>query len=61
MSTGCCWMRSECASERQSGALGIDEYMKILSELRLNPKAKLNPDQAVRVFNRIEETLNARP
>jgi hypothetical protein len=29
--------------------------------LRLNPKAKLNPDQAVRVFNRIEETLNARP
>ena len=42
-------------------SLGIDEYMKILSELRLNPKAKLSPDQAVRVFNRIEETLNARP
>ena len=40
--------------------LGNAEYMKILSELRLNPKAKLNPDQAVRVFNRMEETLNAR-
>ncbi len=41
--------------------LGNAEYVKILSELRLNPKAKLNPDQAVRVFNRMEETLNARP
>jgi hypothetical protein len=40
--------------------LGKAEYVKILSELRLNPKAKLNPDQAVRVFNRMEETLNAR-
>ena len=40
--------------------LGNAEYVKILSELRLNPKAKLNPDQAVRVFNRMEETLNAR-
>ena len=40
--------------------LGNAEYLKILSELRLNPKAKLNPDQAVRVFNRMEETLNAR-
>ena len=33
---------------------------KILRELRLHPKAKLNPDQAVRVFNHMEETLNAR-
>ena len=40
--------------------LGNAEYVKILSELRLNPKAKLNPEQAVRVFNRMEETLNAR-
>src|SRR5271156_5998826 len=38
--------------------LGNTEYVKILGELRLNPKAKLNLDQAVRVFNRMEETLN---
>src|SRR6266481_5745111 len=41
--------------------LGNAEYVKILSELRLNTKAKLNPDQSVRVFNRMEETLNGRP
>jgi len=41
-------------------ALGGPEYAKILRELRLHPKAKLNPDQAVRVFNQMEETLNAR-
>jgi len=41
-------------------ALGGPEYTKILRELRLHPKAKLNPDQAVRVFNHMEETLNAR-
>lgn len=41
-------------------ALGSSEYTKILWELRLHPKAKLNPDQAVRVFNHMEETLNAR-
>ena len=41
-------------------ALGAGEYAAILRELRLNPKAKLNPDQAVRVFNHMEETLNAR-
>jgi hypothetical protein len=41
-------------------ALGGPEYAKILRELRLHPKAKLNPDQAVRVFNHMEETLNAR-
>lgn len=40
--------------------IGNVEYTKILRELRFNPKARLNPDQAVRVFNRMEETLNAR-
>jgi len=41
-------------------ALSSGEYANILRELRLNPKAKLNPDQAVRVFNNMEATLNAR-
>ena len=41
-------------------ALSSGEYTNILRELRLNPKAKLNPDLAVRVFNRMEETLNVR-
>jgi hypothetical protein len=41
-------------------ALSSGEYTQILRELRLNPKAKLNPDLAVRVFNRMEETINAR-
>jgi hypothetical protein len=41
-------------------ALSSGEYTQILRELRLNPKAKLNPDLAVRVFNRMEETLNVR-
>jgi hypothetical protein len=41
-------------------ALGSSEYANILGELRLHPKARLNPDQAVRVFNRMEETLNVR-
>jgi hypothetical protein len=41
-------------------ALGSSDYTKVLRELRLHPKAKLNPDQAVRVFNHMEETLNAR-
>ena len=41
-------------------ALGSSEYTKILRELRLHPKARLNPDQAVRIFNRMEETLNVR-
>jgi hypothetical protein len=40
-------------------ALGGGEYANILRELRF-PKAKLNPEQAVRVFNRMEEILNAR-
>ena len=39
--------------------LGNAGYTKILRELRLNPKARLNPEQAVRIFNRMEETLNA--
>jgi len=37
--------------------LGETEYAKILRELRLNPKAKLSPDQAVKVFNHMAETL----
>ena len=41
-------------------ALPSTEYVNILRELRLNPNARLNPDQAVRVFNHMEETLNAR-
>jgi hypothetical protein len=41
-------------------ALGSPEYAKILRELRLHPKEKLNPDEAVRVFTHMEETLNAR-
>jgi hypothetical protein len=40
--------------------IGNTEYAKILGELRFNPKARLNPDQAVRVFNHMLETLNAR-
>jgi hypothetical protein len=40
--------------------IGKTEYAKIVRELRLNPRARLNPDQAVRVFNHMEETLNAR-
>jgi hypothetical protein len=41
-------------------ALGADEYGKILGELRLSASMKLSPEQAVRVFNHMEETLNAR-
>jgi hypothetical protein len=41
-------------------ALGRAEYAEILRELRFSPRARLNPDQAVRVFNRMEETLNGR-
>jgi hypothetical protein len=40
--------------------IGNAEYARILRELRFHPKARLNPDQAVRVFNHMEETLNAR-
>jgi Rad52/22 family double-strand break repair protein len=45
---------------KAKNALGGVEYVKILRELRLNPKARLNPEQAVRVFNRMAETINAR-
>jgi hypothetical protein len=41
-------------------SLGIEEYSRILGELRLHPRAKLNPEQAIRVFNHMQETLNAR-
>ncbi len=40
--------------------IGNAEYAKILGELRFNPKARLNPDQAVRVFNYMQETMKAR-
>ncbi len=38
-------------------ALGEAEYGKILRELRFSPKAKLSPEQAVRVFNFMTETM----
>ena len=38
-------------------ALGEAEYSKILRELRFNRKAKLSPEQAVRVFNFMTETM----
>jgi hypothetical protein len=41
-------------------ALGADEYGKILGELSLSPSMKLSPEQAVRAFNHMEETLHAR-
>ena len=41
-------------------AIGRSEYASILRQLRLNPRARLNPDLAVRVFNRMQETLNAK-
>lgn len=37
--------------------LGEAEYGKILGELRFGPKARLSPEQAVRVFNYMVETL----
>ncbi len=45
---------------RAQQALGNEEYMRILHELRLKPSGRLSPEQAVRVFNHMEETLNAR-
>jgi Rad52/22 family double-strand break repair protein len=41
-------------------AIGRPEYANILRQLRLNPRARLNPDLAVRVFNRMQETMNAK-
>lgn len=41
-------------------ALGEAEYAKILRELRFSPKAKLSPEQAVRVFNYMAETVYGR-
>lgn len=41
-------------------ALRNDEYSKILAGLRLKPNVKLSPEQAVQVFNQMEETLNAK-
>jgi hypothetical protein len=42
-------------------AIGKTQYTKMVRELRLNPRARLNPEQAVRVFIHMEETLKARP
>ncbi len=41
-------------------ALGEAEYGKILRELRFSPRAKLSPEQAVRVFNYMAETVYGR-
>jgi hypothetical protein len=41
-------------------SLGSAAYENILRALRLNPKARLSPDLAVRVFHRMEEMVNAR-
>lgn len=38
-------------------ALGEAEYSKILRELRFSPKAKLSPEQAVRVLNFMTEAM----
>jgi Rad52/22 family double-strand break repair protein len=40
--------------------LGRAEYGKILSELRFSPKARLSPEQSIRVFQFMQETLNAK-
>ena len=40
--------------------LGRAEYDNILSELRFTPKAKLSPEQSIRVFEFMQETLNAK-
>lgn len=37
--------------------LGFEEYAQILRELRLHPKTRLNPEQAVRVFHHMQKTL----
>jgi Rad52/22 family double-strand break repair protein len=49
-----------CRYRESRQQLGEAEYAKILRELRLSPKAKLSPDQAVRVFNHMAETLYAK-
>jgi hypothetical protein len=38
-------------------ALGEAEYLKILGELRFSSKARLSPEQAIRVFNFMAETM----
>jgi hypothetical protein len=50
--------RSRYRESRQQ--LGEAEYARILRELQFSPKAKLSPDQAVRIFNHMAETLNAK-
>jgi hypothetical protein len=41
-------------------SLGMKEYAKILRELRLRPRDTLSSEQAVRVFNHMQETLTAK-
>ena len=41
-------------------ALGEAEYAKILRELRFSPQTRLSPEQAVRVFNFMAETMYGR-
>jgi hypothetical protein len=57
----CAKRNPNCGREAFDGfrALGA-EYGRILVELRLKPNAKRSPEQAVQVFNNVEETLNAR-
>lgn len=40
--------------------LGRAEYDKILSEFRFSPKARLSPEQSIRVFKFMQETLNGK-
>jgi hypothetical protein len=40
--------------------LGRDEYTRILAELRFSPKARLSPEQSIRVFQFMQETLNGK-
>jgi hypothetical protein len=41
-------------------ALGEAKYTKIMRELRFSPKAKLSPEQAVRIFNFMTETMHGK-
>jgi hypothetical protein len=41
--------------------LGRDEYTRILADLRFSPKARLSPEQSIRVFQFMQETLNGKP
>jgi hypothetical protein len=49
-----------CRYREARVALGEAEYAKILRELRFSSKTKLSPEQAVRVFNCMAETVYGR-